>query len=72
MANPTTLRKSKPKWSAQGSGEIEVGLRAQNKKLLRWLDSWLATPDDRGEKWWSEFEADLEAQTVTFQPTKAG
>jgi hypothetical protein len=47
-------------------------LRAQNKKLLRWLDSWLATPDDRGEKWWSEFEADLKGQDLSFRPTKAG
>ena len=51
---------------------MEVRLRAQNKKLLRWLDSWLATPDDQGEQWWNEFEADLEGQSVTFRPTKAG
>lgn len=72
MANPTTLRKRNPKSRAQASGRMEVRLRAQNKKLLYWLDSWLATPDDQGERWWSEFEADLEGQAVTFRPTKAG
>ncbi len=72
MANTTTLGKRKPKSTARGPGRIEMRLRAQNKKLLRWLDSWLATPDDQGGKWWSEFEADLEGQAVTFRPTKAG
>ncbi len=51
---------------------MEGRLRAQNKKLLRWLDSWLATPDNQGERWWNEFEADLQAQAVTFPPTEAG
>ncbi len=72
MASPTTLRKRKAKSTARGPGRMEVRLRAQNKKLLRWLDSWLAIPDDQGEQWWNEFEADLEGQSVTFRPTKAG
>jgi len=54
-------------------GSAESRLRPQNKKLLRWLDSWLATPDDRGEAWWSEFEADLEDQRrMGFGPNQAG
>jgi hypothetical protein len=38
--------------------------------LLEWLDSWLATPDDRGEEWWKEFEADLEKRRLTFRRTE--
>ena len=34
-------------------------LRPQNRKLLKWLDCWLATPDNRGEEWWKGFEDDL-------------
>ncbi len=72
MANTITLRKRKPKSTARGPGRMAMRLRAENKKLLRWLDSWLATPDDQGEQWWNEFEADLEGQDVSFRPSKAG
>ncbi len=72
MANPTTLRKRKAKTTAHGPGRKDLRLRAHNKELLRWLDSWLSTPDDRGETWWNEFEADLQSQPLTLRPTNAG
>jgi hypothetical protein len=72
VASLPTLRKSKPKARALGSARVKRPLRAQNKKLLRWLDSWLAAPDDRDEKWWEDFEADLQGHRVTFRPTRMG
>jgi hypothetical protein len=72
VASLPTLRKRKPKASALGSGRVKKRLRGQNKKLLQWLDSWLAAPDDRDEGWWEDFEADLEGHRVTFRPTQTG
>ncbi|HUY14836.1 MAG TPA: hypothetical protein VMX16_14580 [Terriglobia bacterium] len=69
MASLSTLRKRKPKATALGSARVERRLRPQNKKLLQWLDSWLAAPDDRGERWWEDFEADLQGDRVTFPGT---
>jgi hypothetical protein len=71
MAIATTPQKRKPKSAARRAG-VQMRLRPQNRKLLRWLDSWLATPDDLGEAWWSEFEADLQAHRMTFRPMQAG
>ena len=42
------------------------------RPLLRWLDSWLATPDNRGEAWWTEFQADIQSHPVAFRPSQAG
>lgn len=64
MATPTTIRKAK----TAGARQTRQGRLRQNKKLLRWLDSWLATPDDRGETWWTEFQNDLHSHRVTFDP----
>ena len=72
MTNPPTLRRRKPKARMAGSASVETRLRPENKRLLHWLDWWLATPDDRGESWWNEFEADLQSNRVTFQPTRTG
>ena len=65
MASSTTLRK--PKVPATRRRREASHLRPQNQKLLRWLDSWQAAPDDLSEAWWKEFEADLEAHRVTFR-----
>jgi hypothetical protein len=70
MANATTVRTLKSKSTASGMGRPATRLRPENRKLLRWLDSWLATPDNRGEKWWSEFEDDLRNHRSTFRPTQ--
>ena len=70
MATPTTIRK--PKGPATRRRREVAHLRPQNKKLLRWLDSWQATPDELGETWWNEFQADIEAHRVTFRPAQAG
>ena len=53
-------------------GRPTAHLRPQNRKLLKWLDSWLATPDDRGEKRWNGFEDDLRNQRTTFRPAQTG
>ena len=66
MADTADLRKPKPDSASRGPARAGRSLRSQNRKLLRWLDTWLATPDDRGENWWSEFEADLRRNRVTF------
>jgi len=72
MANASTLRKQQSKPAASGAGRPTSHLRPQNQKLLKWLDSWLATPDDRGEKWWNGFEDDLRNQRTAFRPTQTG
>ena len=72
MASLPTLRKRKPKASALSSGRVKKRLRAQNKKLLQWLDAWLAAPDDRDESWWEDFEGHLQGHRVTFGPTQTG
>ncbi len=72
MATATTLRKRKSRSTPARRGSAETRLRPENKKLLRWLDSWLGTPDDRGEAWWTEFEADLHDRPVTFRPSQVG
>ncbi len=68
MATATTIRK--PRKAARPHRE-PARLRSQNRKLLDWLDSWLATPDDRGEHWWAEFQADLDNHRMTFRPHHA-
>jgi hypothetical protein len=68
----TTLTLRKPKSTASHRRRGAPRLRLQNKKLLRWLDSWLTTPDDRGEAWWIEFQADVQSHPVAFRPTQAG
>ena len=70
MATAMTLRKPKSTASRRRRGTPR--LRPQNKRLLRWLDSWLATPDDRGESWWTEFQAEVQSHPVAFRPTQAG
>jgi hypothetical protein len=72
VATPTILRKRKPRARRPRPSGPEVRLRLQNKKLLRWLDSWLAMPDDQGEAWWNEFEADLQSHPAAFRPIQAG
>ena len=72
MANAPTLRKQQSKPAASRAGRPTSHLRSQNRKLLKWLDSWLATPDDRGEKWWNGFEDDLRNQRTAFRPTQTG
>ena len=72
MASATTLRKRPSKSTASGAGRPDARLRPQNRKLLKWLDSWLATPDDRGEKWWNGFEDDLRNHRSTFRPPQTG
>ena len=69
MPSPTTARRAKPKSVARRA--VEPRLRPQNKELLHWLDSWLATADDHSQAWWAEFEADLQRRRVTFRPAQA-
>ncbi|HUI43912.1 MAG TPA: hypothetical protein VL523_18270 [Terriglobia bacterium] len=52
------------------AGSSAARLRPQNKRLLKWIDRWLDSPDDRGDAWWNEFEADLHNHRVTFRPAK--
>ncbi|MGA2607942.1 MAG: hypothetical protein ABSH01_10870 [Terriglobia bacterium] len=72
MANTPIVRRQQSKSTASGVGRPTARLRPQNRKLLKWLDSWLATPDDRGEKWWNGFEDDLRNHRTTFRPTQTG
>jgi hypothetical protein len=72
MANTPTVRRHQPKPTVSGAVRATARLRPQNRKLLKWLDSWLATPDDRGEKWWNGFEDDLRNQRTTFRPSQTG
>jgi hypothetical protein len=72
MATATNLRKRKSRSTPSRRGGAGSRLRPENKKMLRWLDSWLSTPDDRGEAWWREFEADLHDRPVTFTPRHLG
>ena len=72
MANTPVARRQQSKSTASRAGRPTARLRPQNRKLLKWLDSWLATPDDRGEKWWNGFEDDLRNHRTTFRPTQTG
>ena len=72
MANTVGMPKRKAKMASGSPARAGRALRPQNRKLLRWLDSWLATPDDRGENWWSEFEADLMRNPVTLRFPRTG
>jgi hypothetical protein len=72
MANTPTVRRQLSKPTAAGNGRTTPRLRRRNRKLLKWLDSWLATPDNRGEEWWTGFEDDLRNHCPTFNPTQAG
>jgi hypothetical protein len=72
MQKHSILRRGKSKPLVADPGGAARRLRAQNKKLLQWLDSWLATPDERGETWWKEFEADREKHRVTFNRGETG
>ncbi len=72
MANTPTVRKQQSKPTASGAGRPTARLRPQNRKLLKWLDSWLATPDNRGEEWWNAFEHNLHNQRTAFRPTQTG
>jgi hypothetical protein len=70
MANTPTVSKQRAKPTASGAGRPVARLRPQNRKLLKWLDSWLATPDQRGEEWWNGLENDLRNQRTTFRPAQ--
>lgn len=72
MANTPTVRRQQSKRAASGAGRPPDRLRPQNRKLLKWLDSWLATPDQCGEKWWDAFEDGLRDQRMTFRPAQTG
>jgi len=65
LRKQSILRQGRSKRSA-AAGRGERRLHAQNRKLLDWLDSWMTTPDDRGERWWRDFEADLENHRLNF------
>ncbi len=72
MASTTTVRKQQSKPTESCDGRPVARLRPQNRKLLKWLDSWLSTPDNRGEEWWNGFEDDLQNHRTTFGPTQTG
>ncbi len=72
MANNVGLRRHRAKAAPAGSARAAKRLRPRNKQLLHWLDSWLATPDDRGESWWNKFEADLSRDRLTIQYPRMG
>jgi hypothetical protein len=72
VANTPTVRKQQSKPTASDSRRASARLRPQNRKLLEWLDSWLATPDNRGEEWWNGFEDDLRNHRTTSTPTQTG
>jgi len=72
MPKQSILRPGKSKPLATDSGGAARRLRAQNKRLLHWLDSWQATSDDRGDTWWKEFEADRKKHRAAFNLGKTG
>ena len=72
MANTPTVRRQQSTRAASAAGRPPARLRPQNRKLLKWLDSWLSTPDNLGDKWWDAFENDLRDQRMTFRPTQTG
>jgi hypothetical protein len=41
-------------------------LRPQNQQLLALLAAWVAEPDDRGDAWWDDFEAELAANRLVI------
>jgi hypothetical protein len=72
MHKHSILRRGKSKSPVADSSGVSRRLRAQNKKLLQWLDSWFATPDERGEALWIEFELGREKRRVTFNRGETG
>ena len=67
MANTPIVRKQQAKSTASVAGRPAARLRPQNRKLLKWLDLWLATPENRGEDWWNRFEDDLRNHRTTLR-----
>ena len=72
MANTPTVSRQGSNSTTSNVGRAPARLRPQNRKLLKWFDSWLATPYSRGEKWWNEFEDDLRNHRTSFGPTQTG
>jgi len=52
--------------SVEGESVRAERIRAQNEKALKLLHEWMAEPDDMGEAWWDEFEAELRQNRLTF------
>jgi len=43
----------------------------KNAALVRWLRKLGDQPDDRGEQWWDDFEAQLRQTLTRFRPVGA-
>jgi hypothetical protein len=46
---------------ASYSSELSPILSPTNARLLEFFTRWLNEPDDKGEEWWSSFDAELMA-----------
>ncbi len=44
--------------SAPAASQTESA-RLKTQRLLAFLDAWMEEPDEQGDAWWDEFEADL-------------
>lgn len=42
-------------------------IQKRNEEARELLRQWYATPDDKGDEWWDEFERELKANRVTFR-----
>lgn len=47
-------------------GESEAGTAEERCDLRALIQEWMATPDDRGEAWWDEFQRDLTTHRPSF------
>ena len=41
-------------------------LRPENRAALAFLKEWMSTPDEMGDEWWEEFEAELRTNRLSF------
>jgi hypothetical protein len=62
-------RITRPNKPRQISRRLPTGKRisAKNAAAIKLLDKWMSTPDDMGEEWWAEFEAELNANRFTLR-----
>ena len=51
-----TAKTEKQQDSSPGPRTATKPLSARNRAAIWLMDEWMATPDDKGEEWWAEFD----------------
>ncbi len=57
----------KPTYQRVPLDATETDTEEQNRRILEWLERWLAEPDDLGPEWWDSFEQELKEHRLTLE-----